>query len=85
MLWAGRQDVSNNWVRRDHMRVQIQHKRSTKRTDRGDGAAESVQDQPTSDSEQLREEMEDILDEIDAVLESNAEQFVMNYIQKGGE
>ena len=34
---------------------------------------------------ELKEEMDDILDEIDAVLEENAEEFVKSYVQKGGE
>jgi ubiquitin-like protein Pup len=29
--------------------------------------------------------MDEILDEIDAVLEENAEEFVKSYVQKGGE
>lgn len=35
--------------------------------------------------EQLKEELDALLDEIDEVLEENAEQFVASYIQKGGE
>lgn len=35
--------------------------------------------------EELDEEVDDILDEIDDVLESNAEEFVKSYIQKGGQ
>jgi ubiquitin-like protein Pup len=35
--------------------------------------------------EELKEEMDDLLDEIDAVLEENAEEFVKNYVQRGGE
>ena len=35
--------------------------------------------------ERLKAEMDDILDEIDDVLETNAEDFVKSYIQKGGE
>ena len=31
------------------------------------------------------EEIDELLDEIDEVLESNAEEFVRSYIQKGGE
>lgn len=31
------------------------------------------------------EDIEDLLDEIDSVLEENAEEFVKNYVQKGGE
>jgi ubiquitin-like protein Pup len=35
--------------------------------------------------EQLDEDIDAILDEIDEVLESNAEDFVKSFIQKGGE
>lgn len=31
------------------------------------------------------QEVEDLLDEIDEVLEDNAEEFVRSYVQKGGE
>lgn len=31
------------------------------------------------------EELDDLLDEIDSVLEENAEEFVKNYVQKGGQ
>ncbi len=33
----------------------------------------------------LKAELDDLLDEIDDVLETNAEEFVKNYVQKGGE
>ena len=35
--------------------------------------------------EELKEEMDNLLDEIDSVLEENAEEFVKNYVQRGGE
>jgi prokaryotic ubiquitin-like protein Pup len=35
--------------------------------------------------EKMGEETDDILDEIDAVLESNAEEFVKGFVQKGGQ
>ncbi len=35
--------------------------------------------------EKLKAELDDLLDEIDEVLESNAEDFVKSYIQKGGQ
>ncbi len=35
--------------------------------------------------EELKAELDDLLDEIDGVLEINAEEFVKNYVQKGGE
>jgi ubiquitin-like protein Pup len=35
--------------------------------------------------EQLTEDVDDLLDEIDSVLEENAEEFVRGYVQKGGQ
>ena len=39
----------------------------------------------TASGERLKADLEDMLDEIDGVLESNAEEFVKNYVQKGGQ
>jgi len=48
---------------------------------------EQVEELPeTSESgEKLKADMDDLLDEIDEVLETNAEDFVKSYIQKGGQ
>ena len=35
--------------------------------------------------EELKAEMDALVDEIDDVLEENAEEFVKNYVQRGGE
>ena len=35
--------------------------------------------------DELKDQIDGLLDEIDEVLESNAEEFVKSYIQKGGE
>jgi ubiquitin-like protein Pup len=35
--------------------------------------------------EKIKAELDELLDEIDDVLETNAEDFVKSYIQKGGE
>ena len=40
---------------------------------------------PSPQSEKLKDDLDDLLDEIDEVLESNAEDFVKSYVQKGGE
>lgn len=42
-------------------------------------------DSDTSKGAQLKSELDDLLDDIDQVLEENAEEFVKNYVQKGGE
>jgi len=47
--------------------------------------ADAGQVSSTAKAAELKEEMDDILDEIDSVLEENAEEFVKSYVQKGGE
>ena len=37
------------------------------------------------DAAALERELDELLDEVDAVLEENAEEFVKAYVQKGGE
>jgi prokaryotic ubiquitin-like protein Pup len=36
-------------------------------------------------SDKLKADLDDLLDEIDEVLETNAEDFVKSYVQKGGQ
>ena len=40
---------------------------------------------PAAKDAALAEGLDDLLDEIDEVLETNAEEFVKSYVQKGGE
>ncbi|MFN0090995.1 MAG: ubiquitin-like protein Pup [Acidimicrobiales bacterium] len=48
---------------------------------------EVVEEAPakSAQGEKIKAELDDLLDEIDEVLETNAEDFVKSYIQKGGE
>jgi ubiquitin-like protein Pup len=48
---------------------------------------EEVVDAPasTATGDKLKAELDDLLDEIDEVLETNAEDFVKSYVQKGGQ
>ncbi len=49
---------------------------------------EEVDDVAPVNSEQgekIKAELDDLLDEIDGVLEENAEDFVRSYVQKGGQ
>ena len=41
--------------------------------------------QAEKQGEKLKADIDDLLDEIDGVLEVNAEEFVKSYVQKGGE
>jgi ubiquitin-like protein Pup len=46
----------------------------------------AVHDGETSTGDgEISERIDDLLEEIDSVLEENAEEFVKNYVQKGGE
>jgi ubiquitin-like protein Pup len=51
----------------------------------GGGDADAGQVSSNAKAAELKEEMDDILDEIDSVLEENAEEFVKSYVQKGGQ
>ncbi len=48
-------------------------------------AAPEVNPEVAERHEQLTEDVDDLLDEIDSVLEENAEEFVRGYVQKGGQ
>ncbi len=52
---------------------------STETTSTSTGAAAAKQ------GEKIKAELDDLLDEIDEVLETNAEEFVKSYVQKGGQ
>ena len=60
---------------------ELKKKQAPERTD------EAVEELPPNSAagEKLKAELDDLLDEIDEVLEDNAEEFVRNYVQKGGE
>jgi ubiquitin-like protein Pup len=60
-----------------------QMKRTTTPKDRDQTVAEV--EAPAKQGEKIKEELDDLLDEIDSVLEDNAEDFVKAYVQKGGQ
>ncbi|MCH7669325.1 MAG: ubiquitin-like protein Pup [Acidobacteria bacterium] len=53
-----------------------------KRADRTEAQEDT---QPASTGQDVTDQIDDLLEEIDSVLEENAEEFVKNYVQKGGE
>lgn len=61
--------------------------RASRKSDEVDEAAatEAAQSDVRERHEKLSEDVDALLDEIDDVLEENAEEFVKGYIQKGGE
>jgi prokaryotic ubiquitin-like protein Pup len=59
--------------------------RAQRRTDEADEVEASAESDVQERHEKLSEDVDAILDEIDEVLESNAEDFVKSFIQKGGQ
>ena len=61
--------------------------RELKRKSAPERTEEPVEETPATSErgEKLKAELDDLLDEIDEVLEDNAEEFVRNYVQKGGQ
>ncbi|CAL9525658.1 Prokaryotic ubiquitin-like protein Pup [Actinosynnema sp. ALI-1.44] len=74
-----RKDRRNGEV--DMAQEQVQKQGGGDGDDGADGAAAAGQER----REKLGEDVDAILDEIDDVLEENAEDFVRAYVQKGGE
>jgi ubiquitin-like protein Pup len=60
------------------------HKQRTS-PERTDEVVEEGAPASSESGEKLKAELDDLLDEIDGVLESNAEDFVKSYVQKGGQ
>ena len=60
-------------------------KGSGTRSTETDTEVEEAASASTERGEKIKAELDDLLDEIDEVLEDNAEEFVRNYVQKGGQ
>ncbi len=60
-----------------------QERKQTRPSGDSETAEETVD--TVDQGEEITERIDDLLDEIDSVLEENAEEFVKNYVQKGGE
>ncbi len=50
-----------------------------------DGAPAAANPEVVEKGKKIKEDLDKLMDEIDDVLEKNAEEFVKNYVQKGGE
>lgn len=64
------------------MTEQIKKSASSRKVAESDSHSETT---AIKDSKNLAAELDSLLDEIDEVLESNAEEFVKSYVQKGGQ
>ena len=60
-------------------------KRDLKKVGRKDDTSAVPNPEIVEKGKKIKENLDKVLDEIDEVLEENAEEFVKNYVQKGGE
>jgi ubiquitin-like protein Pup len=60
-------------------------KHTTRRTEEVEQTQTAPSDDVQERQEKLSDDVDAILDEIDEVLEENAEEFVRSYVQKGGQ
>jgi len=67
------------------MAEQVHKSKQTDKSKTETTEAEETREAIDISNPELSEDVNDLLDEIDDVLEENAEQFVKSYIQKGGE
>ncbi|WP_412539345.1 ubiquitin-like protein Pup [Longispora sp. K20-0274] len=56
-----------------------------RKDDEVDSPPPAVNPEAAERREKMGEDVDDLLDEIDSVLEENAEEFIRGYVQKGGE
>ncbi len=64
---------------------QSQSGRSRRDEDYDNGPEPEANPEVSERHEKITEDVDDLLDEIDSVLEENAEEFVRGYVQKGGQ
>ncbi len=62
-----------------------QERRTAKRPAPKEEVAASAKGSVADKGKKLKKTMDDVLNEIDTVLEENAEEFVKSYVQRGGE
>jgi prokaryotic ubiquitin-like protein Pup len=60
-------------------------RQTTRRADETEETEPGTSDEVKERHEKLSDDVDAILDEIDEVLEENAEEFVRSYVQKGGQ
>lgn len=57
----------------------------TKTAPQKEAVVEETSPKIPENAQAVKDELDELLDEIDSVLEVNAEEFVKSYVQKGGE
>jgi prokaryotic ubiquitin-like protein Pup len=67
---------------REQIRKPVRDRESDSSTE---NASSSTNSAAAKQGDKIKAELDDLLDEIDEVLETNAEEFVKSYVQKGGQ
>jgi ubiquitin-like protein Pup len=61
-----------------------QERKTRRRREAGEGEAKTTTG-AAERGEKIKRDLDKVVDDIDDVLEKNAEEFVQNYVQRGGE
>ncbi len=87
MAWNGRQVGETVRIRIEDMAERELKRKSPEGAARTEESTSDTGAVPAQNEagEKIKAELDDLLDEIDEVLEENAEEFVRSYVQKGGE
>ena len=85
-----RKDMVDSASQSERFRYQAasgEQRQKSKSDDQGEEGGDSGEGSQklAKNGEELKEDMDSLMDEIDSVLEENAEEFVKNYVQRGGE
>jgi prokaryotic ubiquitin-like protein Pup len=67
---------------REQIRKPVRDRESESSTETASTSSNSA---AVKQGDKIKAELDDLLDEIDEVLETNAEEFVKSYVQKGGQ
>ena len=62
-----------------------QKKKVERPKDDGDGEPAAANPEVSKKGKKIKEDLDKLLDEIDDILEENAEEFVKSYVQRGGQ
>lgn len=76
-------DLVQTAADQDHNAKQVEPSKTTPSAPKTDTAQRKPK--VTEKGEQIKKDLDKIIDEIDDVLEENAEEFIRSYVQRGGE
>ena len=85
--WQGNDLRPNGWEPMEGPHMAEQKKKETRPTKPNEGGGDGATASPeiAKKGKKIKEDIDKLLDEIDDILEENAEEFVKSYVQRGGQ